>query len=161
MRSKENELNFTDYKQLNCYRYIEENDTIEESFYQSNDSKLCKLFTTCYFLIFYFILFNLFSLLSTNKHSLGLTHLNVSKLKRIFKFSRTLWFFLFPSNLNNAQRVYNQLKQIDIYKHVFFEAPSHRRLCFKTQTTNRYFYSAVTTLGTYEIYICNTSLIRI
>lgn len=42
MRSKENEMNFTDYKQLNCYKYIEENDTIEEAFYQSNDSKLCK-----------------------------------------------------------------------------------------------------------------------
>ena len=42
MRSKENEMNFTDYKRLNCYRYIEENDTIEEAFYQSNDSKLCK-----------------------------------------------------------------------------------------------------------------------
>lgn len=40
MRSKEKELNFTDYKQLNCYRYIEENDTIEEPFYQTNDSKL-------------------------------------------------------------------------------------------------------------------------
>lgn len=40
MRSKEHEMNFTDYKQLNCYKYIEENDTIEEAFYQSNDSKL-------------------------------------------------------------------------------------------------------------------------
>lgn len=40
MRSKEQEMNFTDYKHLNCYRYIEENDTIEESFYESNDSKL-------------------------------------------------------------------------------------------------------------------------
>lgn len=40
MRSKEQEMNFTDYKRLNCYRYIEENDTIEESFYHSNDSKL-------------------------------------------------------------------------------------------------------------------------
>jgi len=40
MRSKERELNFTDYKRLNCYRYIEENDTIEEPFYQTNDSKL-------------------------------------------------------------------------------------------------------------------------
>lgn len=39
MRSKEKEMNFTDYKHLNCYRYIEENDTIEEAFYQSNDSK--------------------------------------------------------------------------------------------------------------------------
>lgn len=65
MRSKENELNFTDYKQLNCYRYIEENDTIEEGFYQSDDSKLCKLFTTCYVLIFYFILFNLFYFIYT------------------------------------------------------------------------------------------------
>lgn len=53
MRSKENELNFTDYKQLNCYKYIEENDTIEESFYQSNDSKLCKFFFK--FTLFYFI----------------------------------------------------------------------------------------------------------
>ena len=42
MRSKEKEMNFTDYKQLNCYKYIEENDTIEEAFFQSNDSKLCK-----------------------------------------------------------------------------------------------------------------------
>lgn len=42
MRSKEKEMNFTDYKHLNCYRYIEENDTIEEAFYQSNDSKFCK-----------------------------------------------------------------------------------------------------------------------
>lgn len=42
MRSKEHEMNFSDYKQLNCYKYIEENDTIEEAFYQSNDSKLCK-----------------------------------------------------------------------------------------------------------------------
>ena len=42
MRSKEKEMNFTDYKRLNCYKYIEENDTIEESFYKSNDSKLCK-----------------------------------------------------------------------------------------------------------------------
>lgn len=33
-------MNFTDYKHLNCYRYIEENDTIEEAFFQSNDSKL-------------------------------------------------------------------------------------------------------------------------
>ncbi|KAK2557936.1 hypothetical protein P5673_019925 [Acropora cervicornis] len=40
MRSKEQEMNFTDYKHLSCYRYIEENDTIEESFYDSNDSKL-------------------------------------------------------------------------------------------------------------------------
>lgn len=39
MRSKEKEMNFTDYKHLNCYRYIEENDTIEEAFYRSNDSK--------------------------------------------------------------------------------------------------------------------------
>ncbi|XP_022783940.1 uncharacterized protein LOC111324600 isoform X3 [Stylophora pistillata] len=40
MRSKEKEMNFTDYKHLNCYRYIEENDTIEEAFHRSNDSKL-------------------------------------------------------------------------------------------------------------------------
>lgn len=40
MRSREKEMNFTDYKQLNCYRYIEENDTIEEAFHRSNDSKL-------------------------------------------------------------------------------------------------------------------------
>ena len=55
MRSKEKELNFTDYKQLNCYRYIEENDTIEEPFYQSNDSKLCKLFASCYLLRFIYL----------------------------------------------------------------------------------------------------------
>ena len=42
MRSKEREMNFTDYKRLNCYKYNEENETIEEAFYQSNDSKLCK-----------------------------------------------------------------------------------------------------------------------
>ena len=46
MRSKEKELNFTDYEQLSCYRYIEENDTIEDPFYQTNDSKFCKYFTS-------------------------------------------------------------------------------------------------------------------
>ena len=56
MRSKEKELNFTDYKQLKCYRYIEENDTIEELFYQSNDSKLCKLFATCLIIIIIIII---------------------------------------------------------------------------------------------------------
>jgi len=40
MRSKEKEMNFTDYKQLKCYKYNEENETIEEAFFQSNDSKL-------------------------------------------------------------------------------------------------------------------------
>jgi len=39
IRSKAKELNFTDYKQLNCYKYVEENETIEEAFYQSNESK--------------------------------------------------------------------------------------------------------------------------
>ena len=42
MRSKEREMNFTDYRRLSCYKYNEENETIEEAFYQSNDSKLCK-----------------------------------------------------------------------------------------------------------------------
>lgn len=40
MRSKAQELNFTDYEQLNCYKYIDESGTIEEPFYQANDSKL-------------------------------------------------------------------------------------------------------------------------
>jgi len=40
MRSKAKEMNFTDYKQLKCYKYIEENDTIEDAFLESNDSKL-------------------------------------------------------------------------------------------------------------------------
>lgn len=86
MRSKENELNFTDYKQLNCYKYIEENDTIEESFYQSNDSKLCKFFLN----LLYFILFILFHLLlfklTKRFHSSELIRLNVFSFKRIFKF---------------------------------------------------------------------------
>ena len=55
MRSKERELNFTDYKRLNCYRYIEENDTIEEPFYQTNDSKLCKFLAICYFFKYLFM----------------------------------------------------------------------------------------------------------
>ncbi|XP_031549715.1 uncharacterized protein LOC116287211 isoform X2 [Actinia tenebrosa] len=39
MRSREQEMNFTEFRKLNCYRYNEENDTIEKSFYKSNDSK--------------------------------------------------------------------------------------------------------------------------
>ena len=43
MRSKEEDLNFTVFETLDCFRYIEENDTIEESFFKSNSSKFCKL----------------------------------------------------------------------------------------------------------------------
>ena len=56
MRSKEKEMNFTDYKHLNCYRYIEENDTIEEAFYQSNDSKFCKFSQPVFTLFFHQVL---------------------------------------------------------------------------------------------------------
>ena len=45
MHSKEKEANFTDYKQLNCYKYDEDNTKIEKTFYKSNKSKLSKYFT--------------------------------------------------------------------------------------------------------------------
>ena len=45
MHSKEKEANFTDYKQLNCYKYNEDNTGIEKTFYESNELKLSKYFT--------------------------------------------------------------------------------------------------------------------
>ena len=119
MRSKEKELNFTDYEQLNCYRYIEDNDTIEEPFYQTNDSKLCKYFTCCYYFnIYLFIsLFYIFFKLKNLRHSLGVILLNTSQVKRILKF-KILQVFendFFLCQFNQLQKGILSMKT---YKHI-------------------------------------------
>lgn len=167
MRSKEKELNFTDYKQLNCYRYIEENDTIEEPFYQTNDSKLCKYFTSCYYFNTYLCFFFQQTKL---RHLLGVILSNTSQVKRILKFSKTSDYVLFFFPVDQLQKggyilsieTNKHIKAV-IVQHILFLSfllftKGHRtvmrvaNVCMKIQTTNRHFYTA-TTLATVCTYI--------
>lgn len=141
MRSKEKELNFTDYKQLNCYRYIEENDTIEEPFYQTNDSKLCKYFTSCYYFNTYLCFFFQQTKL---RHLLGVILSNTSQVKRILKFSKTSDYVLFFFPVGQLQKggyilsieKINILRQLSSTYLVFvvlavYKGPSHSHACCK------------------------------
>lgn len=166
MRSKEKELNFTDYKQLNCYRYIEENDTIEEPYYQTNDSKLCKYFTSCY----YFNIYLCFFFQLTKLRHYWAWYFRIHPKLKEFKIFENVWlcFFFFPvDQLQKGGYILsietNKHIKAVIVQHILFLSfllftKGHRtvmrvaNVCMKIQTTNRHFYTA-TTLATVCTYI--------